>query len=486
MSLNARFALVLALLLGGLGIAIAWAGRYASELYFHEVNQRLNASIAMYVVERLELLNNGEVNPEALKVLAERAMTINPSVEVYLLDTQGRVIAHALPDTALVGAKVDLQPVHRFLARQENELVLGDDPRASARKAFSAFPIESPAGRQGYLYVVLGGAMFEAAQAAFYDSFIGRMAAAVLLAALLVAGVSGYLLLGRVGRPLTALARAVGDYTASDFSDVRGIEEVPDHVREVGVLKREVKLLADTIARQLAELETNDRLRRELLENLSHDLRTPLASLQGYIETLLLKGDSIEPAQRLRFLQTTHRHSQQLTRMVGQLFELAKLDSGAHSVEFESFCLAELLQDVAQDFEMAAQERGVSLAVRAPNAAAAGLVRADICLMQRVFENLLGNALRFTPSGGHIEVALAMRDESLYVEVRDSGRGIEEKMLPKVFERHIGESAGDGHSGLGLAIVRRILELHGSVISVTSRVHEGTCFRFSLPSAASA
>ena len=479
-SLSARFVVVLVMLLGGVGIALTVAGRHASALYFHEVNQNLNASIAMYVVDRLTLMENGSVNHEALQVLAERAMTINPSVEVYLLSPEGSIVAHALPDEGLTGAQVPIDPIQRFLVRQDNDLVLGLDPRSGKDKAFSAFPISSGDRLQGYLYVVLGGAQFDAVQAEFLSSFIGRMASAGLLSILLVGGVIGYWLLARAGRPVRSLSRAVQAYTQSGFQDDAAVARVPDGVAEVAELKREISRMADQLAQQFEALETNDRLRRELLANLSHDLRTPLASLQGYLETLLIKSEGLRAEERERFVRTAHRHAMQLSRMVGELFELAKLDSGTQSVDMEPFSLAELLQDIVQDFALPALEKNVRLSVLGPDQTQNTSIQGDISLLQRVFVNLMSNALRYTPDGGAIEVVLQPLEEAVRVSVRDTGAGISETLLPRIFDRHIGESADDGHTGLGLAIVKRILELHGSVIRVTSEIGRGTCFTFSL------
>ena len=129
MPLKWRLALYMALLLVALVLALAWVGRYASSLYFQEVNQKLNASVAMYVVERLPLIDQGRVNQVALQELAERAMTVNPSVEVYLLAPDGRVLEHMLPGDAIQRKVVRTSPIHSFLSSGGQGLILGDDPR---------------------------------------------------------------------------------------------------------------------------------------------------------------------------------------------------------------------------------------------------------------------------------------------------------------------------------------------------------------------
>ncbi len=478
MSLKWRLASTLALLLLGLGLAIAWVGRYSSQLYFQEVNQTLNASLAMYVVNRLTLIEDGSVNEQVFKQLAEQAMTVNPSVEVYVLDGDGAVVAHALPVDSIVNDVVPLAPIEAFVDGRQERLILGQDPRSDKPKAFSAFPIEHAGALQGYLYVVLGGQLFDEVQNTFFGSFIGRMAAASLLVVLVLGGIVGLYSLRRMTRPLEQLETALESYTDSGFADAAAIEAVPENTLEVQQLKSRAIQLTDQLALQFEQLDTNDRLRRELLANVSHDLRTPLASMQGYIETLLIKDTQVSAEDRRRFLGIAHQHTQQLNRMVGDLFELAKLDSGAVQLEVEPFPVAELLQDVLQEFSLIAAEKGVAL--NSEQARSAIRVNGDIRLLQRVLENLISNALRYTPEGGSIDIELREHEEAVQVEVADTGCGIAPDLLPNIFDRYASGAAQEDNAGLGLAIVKRILELHDSNISVSSTVDVGTRFSFAL------
>jgi signal transduction histidine kinase len=244
------------------------------------------------------------------------------------------------------------------------------------------------------------------------------------------------------------------------------------------------------IAQQVQHLQDNDRLRRELVSNISHDLHTPLANVQGYVETLLLAGDQLDAAGRELHLRTAMRHIKRLHRRIADLFELSKLDAGQVAPRLEPFRLGELLQDVVQDGQLAARERGVALAL-ADSAEAHARVRADIGLIERVLQNLVDNALAHTPRGGAVTLALE-RDgpDALRVAVIDTGSGIAREHLPHIFERYwraddAPAQAGQGASaGLGLAIVKRILDLHGSVVRVASDPARGTRFEFSLPQAA--
>ncbi len=226
-------------------------------------------------------------------------------------------------------------------------------------------------------------------------------------------------------------------------------------------------------------------LRPDLLATVAHDLRTPLASLQGYLELLLLRQGDLDQAEARNYLHTAVRQSERLSRLVKDLFEWGRLEAGETQPNLEDFALAELLQDVVQRFESEAQQRKVQLRATAPHAPQA-LVRADIALVERALVALLENALRHTPAGGSVSVEHRGDAGRAHVEVRDTGSGIGAADLAHIFshyersERVSGEHGG-GEGGLGLAIVRRIVQLHGSELQIASVPGQGTRVTFDLP-----
>jgi len=233
---------------------------------------------------------------------------------------------------------------------------------------------------------------------------------------------------------------------------------------------------------QMSALQQTDAMRRELVANISHDLRTPLASLQGYLETLHLKRAQLSDEEQRTYLEIALKQTEQLSGLVSRLFDLAKLDSGQVIVSLEPLALGDLVQDVVQEFDLAASNKGVVLkALIRPDLP---LVIADIGLMERVLRNLIENALRYTPEGGAVTVTTSPGANGAIVEVADTGVGIPAEELPRIFDRfyRIEKSRGlaAGSAGLGLAITKRILDLHGTKIGVTSE-RGRTVFRFLLP-----
>ena len=205
--------------------------------------------------------------------------------------------------------------------------------------------------------------------------------------------------------------------------------------------------------------------------------------MQGYIETLLIKADTMSPEQRDKYLRIARKHTVRLGTLIGDLFELSKLDSASVTPNLETFSLPELVQDIAQEFQLESERKDISLSI--DTASDAAYTIGDIGLIQRVLENLVRNAIKFTPQGGEVTISIAERPEALRVAVSDNGPGIPDDDIPRIFDRFYravgGEEARSDSSGLGLAIVKRILDLHGSRITVTSKVNAGTRFEFELP-----
>ena len=470
-----------------LGAAFYQIDRYSVRMYHEELSQRLNASLAMYVVNAEPLISGGRINDEALSELASRAMIINPTAEIYLLASDGTILGHALPPDEIAVERVDVAPIHDLLSESRPLPIKGVDPRhPGARKIFSAFPVvdpDNPGGNAGYLYVVLGGSQYEAVAARVSGSDQQRMVATGIVLLMLAAFVAGALLFSFLTRRLRRLTADVTEFTESHGETNNPIGAVANPKDEIDQLRNTCHYMADTIQQQMTRLQESDRLRRELFTNISHDLRTPLASMQGYIETLIIKDQMLDEATRRQYLDTACKHAAHLGRLIQDLFELAMFESGNATPVFEDFSLTELIHDVAQEFRLQADEAQVSLQIDPPDEAVN--VYADISLIQRVLENLVGNALKYTPEGGRVSISVQPDSAAVGVSVADTGAGISAQALPHIFDRFYRENrdAGEdnGSTGLGLAIAKRILELHGSEIRVTSEERHGTRFDFDLP-----
>ena len=241
--------------------------------------------------------------------------------------------------------------------------------------------------------------------------------------------------------------------------------------------------MADTIVGNIENLKSMENLRRELVGNVSHDLRTPLAVIHGYIETLMIKKDNLTIPERDKYLKIILESTEKLKKMVAELFELSKLESKQVQPKKEPFFINELLQDVVQKYLVLARKKGVLIQSVISNNI--DLVNADIALIERVLQNLIDNALKFTPEGGTITIKTNELDDAVEIQVADTGVGIPEEQIPFVFDRyHIGDKRiglDKNNTGLGLAIVKKILEIHDATIRLSSKLNQGTSFSFQLP-----
>ncbi|WP_407713287.1 sensor histidine kinase [Comamonas testosteroni] len=484
LTLTQRLAIVFALLLLVCSGTSAWLQLRSNRMHELEVVQALSRDVAESIARDAQLTDANGLMPNAVRNLFNQLMMVNPSVEVYLLEPDGRIAGHAAPEGRLRRDRVDLEPVHRFIDGHMLP-ILGDDPRSrDGRKVFSAAPLSVNGKEVGFIYVVLLG---EA-----HDLLAARGSAdAVLKTALLSIGMVGLLCLAAglvaftlITRPLRRLTESVRQF------DMHGVppemparaSEAADHSRdEIAVLDSAYRQMVLRISEQWQALRRQDQERRELIANVSHDLRTPLSSLHGYLETLLLKDASLEPAERRRYLGIALDQSQRVGALSQSLFELARLEYGFVQPEPESFSLRDLVQDVFQKFELAAESRHIALqADLAPQLPA---VRADLGMMERVLSNLLDNALRYTPEGGSISIGIRSVGPELELTVSDTGPGIPPELREGLFRRPftVGGARRDG--GLGLRIVHQMLELHGVSIHLVKGDGGGAAFRFSLPRA---
>jgi two-component system, OmpR family, sensor kinase len=483
-SLYSKLSLVLLGLFFLVGAAFIVIGVYITGMYQQEVNQKLNRDVARYIVAEKLVFRNGSMNQNSLKEIFHMLMVVNPSLEVYFLDPQGNVLAFSAEPGKVKREKVDLKPIRRFLTQKTGLPVLGDDPREkSGKKIFAAARIPERGQLEGYLYIILGGEVYDTLIHKLQKSYVLRLGLWGSVASLVVAALAGLAIFAWLTRRLRRLAIAMSEYKEGAEVDSLGLSHYEARGDEIDLLVSTFRQMAERIEAQVKSLKEEDTMRRELVANVSHDLRTPLATLRGYVETLLIKNESLSSEERQNYLDITLRHCRRLSNLVADLFDLSKLEAKDWNLHAEPFNLGELVQDVVQKFRLQAEKKEIQVHTSMDTGIL--FVHADIALIERVLENLLENAIRHTPVEGSVGVVLRQEQDGVAVEVSDTGTGISEDELPKIFDRfhQPDKSQRDeaGHSGLGLAITKKILELHGSTIRVSSRQGEGTTFTFSLP-----
>ncbi len=293
-----------------------------------------------------------------------------------------------------------------------------------------------------------------------------------------MAMVLGYLLSSTVTERIHSLKAVAGQLAQGDLQA---------RARVVG--RDEVSDLAASFNRMAAQLQAADqkqreieRMRADLIAWVGHDLQTPLASIRAVLEALA-DGVVEDPQAVQRYLLTAQRNVSSLSVLIDDLFQMAQLDAGGLPLNREDASLADLISDTLESFSELAARQGVTISGHAQPSV--DPVRMDTMHIGRVLNNLIGNALRHTPTGGEINVTARRTGQGVEVSVRDTGEGIRPEDLPKIFDSfYRGEKSRSrltGGSGLGLAISRAIVRAHGGTISVESQPGRGSTFTFTLP-----
>ena len=322
-------------------------------------------------------------------------------------------------------------------------------------------------GSGGMLYAVREEPRLIAASTRFLSEFFWQLLIAGALAAAVALIVARWLARGMT-QPLRDMAGAARKMETGDYRQ-----------RVVTSSRDEVGQLAVAFNRMSSELENLERLRRDLVANVSHELKTPISALRAHLENLL---DGVERAQP-ETLQVMLAQSERLGRLVDQLLELSRLESGDLPLDRSEIPLRPLVSRVMSEIDVTRSRRDVELAQDVPEDLPP--VYADAERIYQVLFNLLDNAVRFTPAGGRVRVTAARHNGAVDVTVADTGPGISAEHLPRVFERFYrvdtARSRDEGGTGIGLAIARSVVEAHGGRIWAESEPGRGSTFTFELP-----
>jgi signal transduction histidine kinase len=280
--------------------------------------------------------------------------------------------------------------------------------------------------------------------------------------------------LGSVNRNIRQLA--AGDFSIT--SDIAGRDEV-------AALAKDVQLLAERLAEAQAERLALDAERRELTAAISHDLRTPLSTIRAMVDALE-DGVVSEPVEMNRYFATIRRDVERLNRMINDLFELAQIDAGAMRLRRQRVTVHEIVAEVVDAMRARAERADIQIELSIQDELPPAMLDGD--RLERAIANLLRNALEHTPAGGRIDVQVSGSDGQAAVVVSDTGEGIADEDLPNIWTRFYraerSRARTDDESdgvGLGLAITKGIVELHGGQVEVRSRAGEGTAFTVRLP-----
>ena len=473
-----KIAGVFTLLLIILGVAFVAIASGFSKTYYTTAHQQLYGDLAHHLATFTQPFKNGKPDTTVTHDIIHSTMVANPSVEVYLLDTAGRIVDYVVPDTTVQVHNVDMNTIQQWLATQDGMYPMGDNPKAPGEPSiFSAAPVYEDNHLVGYVYAVLSSQKQKDTLRALSAHFYTRLSVYIFFSALLAAFIVGVVTFFLITDSICTIAGTVRRFKEGDYSArIKGYAE-----GNLGVLTSTFNDMADVIVDNIQKITATDRFRQELIANVSHDLRTPLSIMQGYVETLMMKKDVLTQHDKDKYLAIVNDRAKKLSALVEQLFQYAKLEGNVITPQKEPFRLDELVSDILMAYQLKATECSINLRLESPGNLSP--VFADIALTERVFQNLLDNAFKFTPEGGDITIQLIRDTGGVRVQIVDTGIGISAEDQSYIFERYkqldkiLTPKKG---MGIGLAIVKKILELHQSAIEVSSQPGNGTTFRFIL------
>ena len=290
---------------------------------------------------------------------------------------------------------------HRFHQKTNTKIIYGDDPRnPGEKKIFSAAELIQDDRLTGYIYIVLASQEYASAANLVRGSFIMGLSIRTIITILVGAALVGLLALWFIVKKLNRIIRGIRKFEDGDL-ETRIEVKSNDDLDQIGIV---FNSMADTIQQNIEELKGVENLRKELISNISHDLRTPIASIQGYAETLILKKDNIEQKEQEKYLGVIYKNCENLQDLVTNLFELSKLQSNQVMLNKEPFSIGELVHDVANKYRILSQKKGVSINTIVSKDIP--VVEADVLLIDRVLQNLIDNAIRFCKEGDTINIEL--------------------------------------------------------------------------------
>ena len=453
---------------------------YQSAIKFYQVStQLLNKDVAAHIAKFTSPFEYAGLNHDKADSVFYQAMVISPNVEVYFLDTSGRVIYyHGGPDEIKL-EQLPMKNISRYISDSGKNYITGPDPRdPSQPKIFSAAAVEGKQGRLGYIYVILGSKVYRNVSHLLYKTYAGQLLLVTFLLILLATITLSFLYINRLRRNFKNMIGVLQRFELGDLK-ARFVQNKNDDLAPVtGAFNK----MAGLLELNIDKLKNTETERRDFTRNISHDLRTPLSIARGYAETLALREDKDQPSssERTGYARLVIANIQIVENMVEQLLDLSKMESPGMELDLQPFIFSEIVMEFVHSASLAVAEKQIVL--EASRCANASWIQADIHMMERVVQNLLFNAIKFTPEYGDISISLENNNDELIFQISNTGEPLPDQLMNWLQDHDGGQEIKRPHSrGLGLVIVNKILQLHGFLMRVQYVEAAGNIISFHMP-----
>lgn len=453
---------------------------YSSTTNFHQAStQLLNKDVAGHIAQFTSPFEYDSINTKKADSVFYNAMVLSPSAEVYFLDTAGKVIAYHAKKTELKQWLLPLANINKLIASKGEAYIKGPDPKDPYNdKIFSAAIVKGKSKDLGYIYVILGSN--KSVSNMLFTSYIGNFLIRVFCFVIIFSIIIAFVYLRRVERSFNDVMLVLERFQNGDLQARFRIEE---H-NELAEISRAFNKMADLLVYNINRLTDSEKERKNFITNISHDLRTPLSIARGYAETFIIKkiNNDWNRLEQETYLQIILNKIKQMDEMVNQLFELSRIDSVEFKAENEPFVLSEIVQETVKTFQLSASQKNIEL--KCTQCQYHVWINADVSMMERVVQNLIANAVNNTPENGLIQVAVIVENEKLIFEVNNTGQPLGDNLLYWINDLNGANLVNDNWSsgsGVGLLIVKKILQLHHSSLKAFTSAVSGNTFTFSIP-----
>lgn len=482
-SLFSRILLAASLVIFILFIALWQWLQFNQEFSRNQIQQSLHRELAQHMAHINPLLSKGVTSDAALKEAFHDFMLLGPSFEIYTLDNRGNVIAYDAKEEKIKQHKIDIQPITNFI-QGANLPLLGTDPRSVDKsKIFSATKLVNTDGKQtGYLYVIIGGEDFDTWQSTVSDHQAPQYWTAVILLTFAFSLVLFVLLVKQFTTPLSRLENDLRLVSEQQLDAGVMLPRQYSGSAEINNLSIHINALLGELSQQHQAINRQQEERHKFMLHLSHDLKTPLTSLLGYIDTWLLLPANERNSDLIEIAANAGQHLQQL---LGQMLELEALENNQVRPNWSELYLPALLDELQLTFAPRAKSNKVILKFEDKKGYK---ITTDRQLLMRVLNNLIDNAIRYTPEQGMISIRAlpGTKKDTIWLEVSDNGSGIHKheltalkQMTQKPFAI-AGKQSSLPQLGVGLAIVRQLLAILKCDIQIDSQPGKGSRFRIEL------
>ncbi len=449
---------------------------FSATYFFNASTELLNKDVAAHIAKFTSPFEESNINKSKADSVFYNAMVVSPSIEVYFLDTTGKVVYYEAPDSAIKLHRIPLGNINKLIASKGEDYTVSPDPKdPSHDKIFSAAEVIKGKKKLGYIYVILGSKKYNNTTELLFTSHAGTLALEAFCIIIIASFIISMYYVKRLQRRYNAVVGVLDQFRQGNF-EARFAEHKNDELTPV---TSSFNAMAELLSQNIARLKKTEIERKNFIANISHDLRTPLSIAVGYAETLINEQEQIKQHHQKEYMQLVFSKLKQVENMVMQLFELSRLDAVDFKPEKEPFIFSEILQEIANSFAIAAA--GKNIQISCVGCREVIWTRGDIKMMERVLQNLISNAVKNTPESGNILIELKQQNNHLIAGIENTGESMSSELISWINSDESALQARPHHKiGLGLIIVKRILSLHNSKLSASAGVAFGNRFSFQL------